>query len=252
MIIEQEAVSSGKAWDTAAAKPKSGRLLRPRASNATVSRKKRQRIEKPASDTSSLTDLDAADLDKLIEQEAPSDTDSMDSHPGTVEGESSPRSVTSELTSYNLEELDALLGGAEVIVQDPNSPPQLSPWSSPPQTPSNDLDLENLYDQELRSSVADGEAVASPYIGGSSSPPMSLDGEGPPATPYIQDSMPAPHVLRQRLDEADAEVDPDMEEQLARRRQIQWVLKNPRYKIAERNNWANIKIFEDPDDALDN
>lgn len=249
MMIERETVSDGKGWDLAAAKPNAGRVLRPRASDATVPNMKRQRVEKPVSNTSSLTDLDVADLDKLIEQEAPSDANSTASDLATSEGRSSPQSGTSELTSYNLEELDALLSGAEVIVQDPSSPPFLSPWSTPPQTPSNDLDLENSFDRELRSSIADGEAVVSPYIGGSSSPPMIFDGEAPSAIPVIQGLMPPPPVPRQTLNEAEAEADTEMEEQLARRRQIQWVLQDRNFEIAERNKWANINIFEEPDDS---
>ncbi|KAG7001515.1 hypothetical protein G7Y79_00031g066300 [Physcia stellaris] len=249
MIIEQATVSSGKGWHPSPAKSKAGHALRPRASDATIPKTKRQRVEKSVSDTSSLTELDAADLDQLMEHEAPPDANSTVSDSATSEGRSSPQSWTSELTSYNLEELDALLGGAEVVVQDPNSPPFLSPWSTPPQTPSNDLDLENVFDRELRSSIADCEAVVSPYIGGSSSPPMASDGEESSAIPVNQSLMPLQPVPRQTLNEAETEADTEMEEQLARRRQIQWVMKDQQFRMADRNIWANINIYEDPNDS---
>lgn len=256
MILKQETISNDKSSHPAAAKPKAGRVLRPRASAATAPQKKKQRVAKPASDTSSLTDLNASELDKLIEQEAPSATAST----ATEEGGSSPQTRTSDLTSYNLEELDALLGGAEVVIQEANStsPPYHSPWSTPPQSPSHDLDLENMLDRELRSSIADGEAVASPYVDirGPSTPPalmgVGIDGEAPPATPCIQGLMPPPPVSRQSLDDdEDAEESVELEEQRARRRQIQWVLKDPRYKLVERRKWGSITIFEDPEDGIE-
>ena len=52
---------------------------------------------------------------------------------------------------------------------------------------------------------------------------------------------PPPPPRQKKLSKEDIE----MEEQLARRRQIQWVLQDPKYKKTQREKWGAIKIYED-------
>lgn len=205
-----------------------------------VSLGKRKRADSGVSQTSSLTDFDAAELDSLIQEETPWNAIIVTSDVTMPDGNSNPQSWTSDLTSYNRDELDAIFAGAEVVVQEPRPLPYDLFSLTPPGSP-----------QEPSSSDADPEVVAGPSSDHHNTPPTSADDDAEPLNAFNLGHIPPPPPRPPRLSEREAAEKAVMEEQLARRRQIQWVLKDPQYLRKQVRKWEEINIYEDPEDGRD-
>ena len=199
---------------------------------------KRKRVNSPLSQVpsspySSPTDPKVTEAAELIDEEAPSNTGNSRTRSSVLEADSDPE--TSDLTVYTLDQLDAILDGAEIIRHHPNSLPL---YAQEVTEPAPDIVIEREHVSN------DRDAQITTAISAT-----SADEEIQLQNSYFVGSIPlVPSPLRQtELSEEETE----MEEQLARRKQIQWVLKSPKYKEGERKKWEAIKIYEDTEDSID-
>ncbi|KAL8790156.1 MAG: hypothetical protein Q9195_006483 [Heterodermia aff. obscurata] len=196
---------------------------------ANATPRKRKRVDSPISQGSSSpnaspTDPKAAKSNKLIDDEG------------------YPDSEASDVTLYTLDQLDAILEGAEIVRHDPNSLPFHTLEVA-------ELAPDMVIEQELLSNYSDAQVTSRPFMGHSDTAPTSADDEIQPQNGSFLGSMqPLPSPPRQT--ELSKE-ETDMEEQLARRRQIQWVLKDRKYPKSQREKWAAIHIYEDSEDSID-
>ena len=179
-----------------------------------------------------------ANGNKLIDEEALPDTKKQSASimSSTLEAESD--SATSDLTLYSRDQLDAIMEHAEIVRHDPASLP-IRTREIP------DLEPDIVFDNEPVSKDSETQLTTGFSAGHSDSLPTSADEGIQPQNGCVLGSMPPPLPSPFEMELADEDI--EMEEQLARRRQIQWVLKIPKYKKAQQKAWAEIKIYEDID-----
>ena len=115
--------------------------------------------------------------------------------------------------------------GAEIVRHEPNSLP-IHTQEVPELAP------DIVFDQEPVSNDSDTPVATGFSVGHSRTSITSADEEiQPPNGSFLGSMPPLPSPPRQT---EPSEEEAEIEEQLARRRQIQWVLKNPKYKKSER------------------
>ena len=203
--------------------------------DATLGKRKRTHST-PSQDSSSpnpsATGSKAAKGNKLGDEEAPSSPTNAGTRSPALEVDSDLE--TSDLTLYTIDQLDAILEGAEIVRHDPKSLPIYTREFV-------ELTPDIIIDQEPVSNVSESRRD-------SDTPPTSADeGIQTQNRSFLGSMPPQPPPLPQtELSEEET----DMEEQLARRRQIQWVVKDPRYKKSQRETWAMINIYEDTEDSI--
>ena len=179
----------------------------------------------------SATGSKAAKGNKFGDEEAPSSPTNAGTRSPALEADSDLE--TTDLTLYTIGQLDAILEGAEIVRHDPNTLPMYTRAVV-------ELTPDIIIDQEPVFNVSDARLTTSPTSAdeGIQTQTRSFLGSMPPQPP------PLPQTEL-------SEEETDMEEQLARRRQIQWVVKDPKYKKSQRERWAMINIYEDTEDSID-
>ena len=204
--------------------------------NAILGKRKRANSplsQVPSSPYSSPTDAKVTEAKELIDEEARSNTKSPSAKSSKLEADSDLE--TSDLTPYTLDQLDAILDGAEIVRYHPNSLPLYAQEvvESAPYIVIDREQVSNNRDAQVATAVSSASA----------------DEEIQLQNGYFVGSMPpVPSPPRQK--ELSGE-EIEMEEQLARRKQIQWVLKSPKYKDGQRKKWEAINIYEDTEDTED-
>ena len=190
---------------------------------------KRKRADSDASQTSSLTERDAAELDKLIQEETPPTDRSTTENEASIETCNSPQSETSDLTEYDHEELDAILEGVEVVVQEPDSfahdIPKLASPSTPRMAPPRPHTETRTPTKAFSQLFLKAVAFHTPKSDRELMPP------------------PPPRISAEEAARREA-----IEEQEARRTQIASVMEDGTHARKDGIRWKQIAIYEDPED----
>ena len=210
--------------------------------DASLGKRKRKRAnsllsQESSSPTSSLTDSNAVKVNQVVKEEPSPNTQRASTESSTLEVDSDTE--TSELTLYTTDQLDAIIGGAEVVRHEPNSLP-IRTQEFPELAPNLVIGQEPVSN-DISTQIATGVST-----GHSGTPQTSTAEEIQPRNRIILGPMP-PSLSPPRKTELSSEE----EEMLARRRQIQWVLKDPRYNKSQRDWWGGINIYEDTEDSID-